>query len=232
MTAAAPNGLSAARIEDLTRVMLRPLATPLPLGFLALAIGSCLLSALQLGWISPSTTPQVALAVLTLVVPLELIAAVFAFLIRDVVMATGLGLLTGSWAAFGTLLLAGRPGGTSPVVGILAICVAVALLVPAAAASWSKPVAAAIMAVASARFALTGVFELDGGPAWKTTTGVLGVVLLATAAYGSLALALEDARHRAVLPIKRRSTSHYAMSGQLGHQLESLPTEAGVRQES
>jgi hypothetical protein len=204
----------------------------LPLGFLVLAVGSCLLSALQLGWIPANASHQVAAAVLSFVVPSELLAAIFAFLVRDVVMATGLGLLTGSWAAFSVLLLLGKPGATSPVAGVLAIGVGVALLVPAITASWAKPVAALIMTVAAARFVLTGIYELGAGGAWKTATGIIGVVLLATALYGSLALALEDAHHHAVLPINRRNTSHAAMSGDLGHQLAGLPTEAGVRQET
>lgn len=220
------------RIEELTRVVLRPMATPLPLGFLALAIGSCLLTALQLGWIPVSTTHQVASALLVLVAPLEFLTTVIAFLIRDVVMATALGLLTGGWSATGVLLLTGPPGSTSPVVGIVAVALAVAMLVPALSAWGSKPAAAVITAVASGRFALTGVYELGAGPAWKTAGGIVGVVLLATALYGSLALALEDARHHAVLPVSRRGLGRYAFSGDLGHQLTGLPTEAGVRQES
>lgn len=218
--------------RQLTRIVLRPYALPLPLGFLALAVGSCLLTSLQLNWIPVSDTSQVATAVLTFVVPLELTATVFSFLIRDVVMATGLGLLTGSWFAVGMLLESATPGMTSPVVGILAIAVAVALLVPATTASWSKPVAALLMVVAAGRFALTGIYELSGVAGWQDATGVVGIVLMATALYGSLALSLEDARHHSVLPISRRSTSADALSGELSQQVEELATEAGVRQES
>lgn len=227
-----PSDGAAPQIEQLTRVVLRPMATPLPLGFLALAIGSCLLSALQLGWIPATTIHQVAVGVLAFVVPLEFLTTILSFLIRDVVMATGLGLLTGAWTSVGLLLLVGKPGSTSPVVGLLAIAVAVAMLVPAASATWSKPVAAVIMVVAAARFVLAGVYELGAGTAWQTVAGVVGVVLLATAFYGSLALAIEDARHRAMLPVSRRDTSAHAMSGDLLRQLTTLPSEAGVRQES
>lgn len=221
-----------ADVQQLTRIVLRPYASPLPLGFLALGIGSCLFSALQLGWIPAVQTHQAALAVLVLVAPLELVTCIVAFLIRDVVMATGLGLLFGSWAAVGLLLEQGPPGGTSAVVGVLAIALAVALLVPAATAAGSKPVATALMTVAAIRFALTAVYELNGSTPWKDVAGVIGIILAVTSVYGSLALALEDAHHRAILPISRRGTSHYAMSGNLGHQLESLATETGVRQES
>jgi hypothetical protein len=219
-------------VEELTRVVLRPLASPLPLGFLALAIGSIVLSALQLHWIATSNGSQVATVLFAFVAPIEGLTAVVAFLIRDVVMATLLGLLAGSWATTGVLLSQGTPGVRSPTLGILAIAVATALLVPVVTAAWSKPAAAIIGAVAATRFALTGIYELGAGPGWQTTTGVVGVVLVATALYGSLALALEDARHGAVLPVSRRETARYAMSGDLGHQLQALPTEAGIRQES
>jgi succinate-acetate transporter protein len=147
-------------------------------------------------------------------------------------MATGFGLLAGSWAAVGLLLDHGEPGTTSPVVGILAIAVGSAMLVPAATAWGSKPVATVLMSVAAARFAVTAVYELGGADPWKQVAGIIGIVLVATALYGSLALALEDAHHHAILPVSRRGTSRYAMSGDLGHQLDSLPTEVGVRQES
>lgn len=220
------------RVEDLTRVVLRPYASPLPLGFLALAVGSCLLSALQLGWVPATESHQVAIVILVFVAPVELITGIISFLVRDVVMATGLGLLFGSWAALGMLLRQGAPGATSSVLGVLAITVAAALLVPAVTAAGSKPVAAVLMTVAATRFVLTAVYELGAGAAWKQATGVVGIALVVTALYGSLALALEDAHHRAVLPVSRRGTSRYAMSGELRHQLDSLPTEVGVRQES
>lgn len=220
------------RIEELARIVLRPLANPVPLGLLALAIGSILLSSVQLEWIAPSNLPQIALVILVLVVPLELVTALFCYFGRDVVMATGFGLLTGTWAATATLLLSGPPGSKSKVLGILAVAVAIALLVPAAGAGWSKPAAGLIMLVAAARFALTGIFELGESTTWQTASGVVGATLVATAFYGALAFALEDSRHHAVLPVSRRSTASAAMTGDLGHQLAVLPTEAGVRQES
>lgn len=220
------------RTEDMTRIVLRPLATPLPLGVLVLGIGSILLTSLQLGWIAVTNTHQVATVLLVFVVPLELLTAALSFYIRDVVMATGFGLLTGMWAASGTLLLSGQPGSRSQVFGELAIAGAVALLVPALSVAWAKPAATVLMIVAAVRFALVGVYELNGASGWQTASGVVGVVLVVTAAYGSLAFALEDARHHAVLPIKRTTTSSAAMSGEIAPQLEDLPTEAGVRQES
>jgi succinate-acetate transporter protein len=220
------------QIENITRVVLRPVATPVPLGLLALALGSVLLAAVQLQWVSLQSTPQVALVILVFVVPLQALATILCFPIRDVVMSTGFGLLTASWAATASLLTSGQPGTRNQVLGVLAVAVAVALLVPALGATWSKPAGATVMFVAALRFALTGAYQLGASNTWQTVSAIIGLVLVGTALYAAAAFLLEDARHHRVLPVSRRSTSHYAMSGELGHQLDSLPAEAGVRQES
>lgn len=219
-------------IENITRVVLRPVATPVPLSLLALGLGSILLSAVQLKWITVQSTPQVALVILVFVVPLQALGTVLCFYIRDVVMATGFGLLTASWAATATLLTSGQPGTRNQVLGVLGIAAAVALLVPASGATSSKPAGATVMFVASLRFALTGAYQLGGSNSWQTASAIIGVILVGAALYAAAAFLLEDARHHRVLPVSRRSTSRYAMSGDLGHQLDTLPAEAGVRQES
>ncbi len=75
-----------------SRVVLRPIATPLPLGFLALFVATLSFSAVQLSWIDTSQGHIVALPALTLTVPLQLIASVMGFLARDPVAATGMGM--------------------------------------------------------------------------------------------------------------------------------------------
>src|SRR4051794_40875038 len=83
------------------RVVVRPVATPLPLGFLALFIATLAFSALQLSWIDQDQGHTVALAVLGLTVPLQLVAAAVGFMARDPVAATGMGILAGTWASAG-----------------------------------------------------------------------------------------------------------------------------------
>jgi len=56
-------------VERSTRIILRPLANPLPLGFLALAGGTFVLSGLQLNWIKPSEGTNVALILIGFVFP-------------------------------------------------------------------------------------------------------------------------------------------------------------------
>jgi len=65
------------------RVVLRPIANPLPLGFLALAAGTLLFSGLQLGWLAPDQGSDVALIVLAFVFPLQLVSSIFGLLGRD-----------------------------------------------------------------------------------------------------------------------------------------------------
>ena len=45
----------------------------------------------------------------------------------------------------------------------------------------------------------------DRGRRWKATAGVIGLVLCALALYAALAMALEDALGRTVLPLGRRA---------------------------
>jgi succinate-acetate transporter protein len=49
------------QVEDATRIILRPLASPLPLGFFAFGMGSVLQSALQFGLVPQGEVPYLAL---------------------------------------------------------------------------------------------------------------------------------------------------------------------------
>lgn len=138
-----------------TRVVLRPVATPLPLGFLALAVATTGFAAVQLGWVAPDQGRVVALGVLVLTVPLQLVAAVVGFLARDPVAATGMGLLAGTWAAVSLTTLTSPPGDPSGGLGVLLLLSAACLLVPAVAAT-AKLVPALVILTSATRFAATG----------------------------------------------------------------------------
>jgi succinate-acetate transporter protein len=73
------------------RIVLRPIGNPLPLGLLALAAATLLVSGLQLGWLQPTEGSDVALILIAFVFPLQLLVAVFGYLGRDVVAGTGMG---------------------------------------------------------------------------------------------------------------------------------------------
>jgi hypothetical protein len=85
------------RPEDLTRIVLRPLASSLPLGFFAFGTGSVLLSSLELHWVPQDQTRPLMVLILVFVVPLEFLAGILAFLARDGGAATALSVLARCW---------------------------------------------------------------------------------------------------------------------------------------
>jgi len=203
-------------------VSLRPIATPLSLGFLALAVTSFLVSGLELSWASPARQAHtVALLVLVFVVPLQAISTVFGFLARDPAAAAGMGVMTGTWAAFGTATLMSTPGSTSRGLGLLLCAAAMSLVVPAAAATLSKPLAGVVLALAAARFAVSGAFELTGSTTAGHVAGWLGLAVFALATYAALAFELEGATGRAIVPVGRRVPRHAAV--------DEADREPGVR---
>jgi uncharacterized protein len=185
------------------QIFLRPLANPLPLGFLALAGATLLVSGLQLEWLEPADGMQVGLILIAFVFPLQLVVSVLGFLARDVVAATGMGILAGTWLSVGLIRVTGEAGSTSDALGLFLLLAAVAMLVPAGAASAGKLAAFAVLGTTALRFALTGVYELTAGDTWKTLAGIVGLALCVIAVYAALAMALEDAFGRTVLPIGR-----------------------------
>ncbi len=208
------------------RVVLRPIANPLPLGFLALAAGTLLVSGLQLGWLAPTQGEDVALILLAFVFPLQLVACVFGYLGRDVVAGTGMGLLAGTWLSIGLVTLtAPKPGATSDALGLFLLLAGTAMLIPFAAACLGKLVAAAVLGTTALRFALTGLYQLTADSGLEQAAGIVGLLLLAIALYAALALTLEDARGEAALPVGRRG------DGTLDDGLAKVEREAGVRRQ-
>jgi uncharacterized protein len=186
-------------------VTLRPLATPLPLAFVGLAVATAAFATVQVGWLAPDQARTVAFGVVVFAVPLQLVAAVLGFLARDPVAGTGVGVLAGTWAATCVVTLGDPLHHTHPGLGIVLISAGAVLLVPASA-GMSKVVAVGVLVVAAARFVVTGVYELSGSTTWMHVCGWLGLALGVVALYGALAFELEGAYGRAVLPTGRRTS--------------------------
>lgn len=228
-----PRSSGSAGDHDLTaQVMLRPIATPLTLGFLALGVASLTASGLQLGWIRPvADWSMVGLILLCFVVPLQIISAIFGFLARDAVASTGMGLLAGTWLAFGAATLASQPGQTSPALGLLLLGSATALLVPAIAGLTDKGIAATVIGLASLRFFLTGAYEMTSGSTWELAAGAGGLLLSLAALYAAFAYELESVRKHAVLPTGRRGLARLALQGSFADEVAGIHHEPGVRQQ-
>jgi succinate-acetate transporter protein len=212
-----------------TRVVLRPVATPLPLGFLALALATVAFSALQLGWIAPEQGRIAALTALAATVPLQLLASVVGFQARDPVAATGMGILAGTWAVVGLATLTSPPGSTSAGLGVLLVTSGLAMLVPAVAAFPAKVAPATVMGLAALRFLVTGAYQLTGGAGWKAVAGWVGLLLGAVAFYTALAMELAGTTGRSVLPLGRRGPALAAVSGDGSLEPSDLAREPGVR---
>jgi uncharacterized protein len=213
------------------QVMLRPLANPLPLGFLALGVATLLLSGVQLQWLPPEDAATVAVILFVFVAPLQLLASILGFLARDPVAGTGMGILAGTWAAVGLVTLRSPVGTTSHTLGLLLLVSAAAMLVPALGALEAKLFPAIVLATTALRFLLTGVYQLSGVTGWKVAGGVTGVVLCALALYAATAFMIEETSHRSWLRLGRRSSGRRAITGDLGQQLEHIASEAGVREQ-
>ena len=219
------------KIEGMTRIVLRPLASPLPLAFFAFGAGSLMLSGLQLGVIPVSETRSLALVQAAFVFPPLALASVLAFLSRETLGATVIALISFSWLANGLIDLTTQPTSTNATQGLLALSLAAILLLVGLGALLAKPLLGVVISLASARFATSGLYELTGSTALQTSSGVLGCAIAAIALYGGLALGLEDLQGKAVLPIGRRGAARRAFEGDLGEQVGPIESEAGVRKQ-
>lgn len=217
MTEASPDQsrIPSGSIPSSARVVLRPLANPLPLGFLGQAVASWSFACLQLGWLSPAQGHTVALGVLLLTVPLQLLASILGFLERDPVAGTGMGLLAGGWAIIAAGTLTSPPGALSPGLGVLLVGVAGAVLLPAAIGV-QRMAAALVLLCSVARFAVTGAAELLTSHSWLHAAGWVGLVLAAMSAYAAAAFEIEAATGRARLPIGRLTSPEQDLAAEPG----------------
>ncbi|MGI5490101.1 GPR1/FUN34/YaaH family transporter [Microtetraspora malaysiensis] len=213
-------------LRRMTRINLRPIASPMPLGFYSVAIASVMIASLQLGLFPAGAHRAIAMTILPAFV-LQLVVAVFAFGARDVIAATLMACFSGMWLASSLVLALDSPSGTS-VLGVLNL---VFTLFAALMASVAKPKRALwlVLCTAVPRFAVSAVANLTGTPWVATVSGVLGLLLAAVALYAAFALMLEDMRGQEVLPIGRSGPAHHAVEGDLTVQLRNLERQAGVR---
>ena len=216
--------------QDQVRIFLRPIGSGLPLGFYAFGIGMLLLGTQALGWIPVDEQRNVGMMLMAFVFPLQLLATVTAFLARDTLGATTIGLFTTSWLAIGWADLASPPGSVSVTLGIYLFGFATVALLLALMSTLGKPFFTALLLLAVTRMVLAGYYEIGGAQSWDRVAGGFGVALAALAMYGGTALGLEDANRRELLPLFRRGGAQEAFQG-YDAQLERLESEPGVRQQ-
>lgn len=171
------------------------MTNPLPLGFLALAVASFGFGSLQLGWVAPAEGATIALAVLALTVPIQLLVSIVAFVRGELPAATGMGILSGTWAGVALATLTSPSGSTSR--GLAMVLTASALCMAVAATSaWATPLSVIVMGGAALRFGVTAVYEWQGTHTWERAAGWVGLVLAAVAVGVALTLATSPAGRR------------------------------------
>jgi succinate-acetate transporter protein len=214
-----------------TRIVLRPIGSPLPLGLLALMSAGVLLSLQQIHALAVDQGRTIALILIAFVVPLQLLASVLGFLARDSVAGTAFGVLSGAWLATALVTLSSRSGATSPALGAFFFCLAVALVVLITGASFGKTGPAVVIVAAAVRFLVTGLYEITADTGLQNAAAIIGFALAVTALYAALATEVEDVRGALKLPLGRRAKARDALEGGFEEQLDGLEHEAGVRQQ-
>lgn len=214
---------------DHLRIVLRPVASSAPVAFYAFGVGTVLYSALQLQWVPQTQGRSIAFLLLAFVGPLETVAALIGYAARDAGMATAMMIFGCSWLGLGLELLNAPPGSRSATVGIFLLMIAAVVLMVGTAAVRTRPLLAVLALLATARYALSGVFQVAGGPNVEHAAGWLGMPIIAISLYGGTAFLLEEAMRKQILPVGRRHGAAAALEGDLGPQVESLSREAGVR---
>lgn len=214
------------------RVMLRPIGSSLPLGAFTLVPAGLLLAGTQLGWFSLSDQKMIPFLLLGIAVPLMLVASVLGFLGRDALVGTGFGLFAGTWLAYSLASLSGPPGHVSHAMGVFFLAIgAVFVLLTGGGLAGGKAAAGAVILAASARFSLSGLYELTSSKGIEHAAGIVGLVFVGVAAYVGFVSLLEDSARRTILPIGRRGAARDALSRGLDAQLAELEHEAGVREQ-
>ncbi|MFJ7631287.1 GPR1/FUN34/YaaH family transporter [Streptomyces sp. NPDC097595] len=213
-------------LRAMTRINLRPIASPMPLGFYAVGIASVVAGTYQLGILGEDAGRAVAFTILPAFV-LQLLVAVLAFGARDVLAATLMACFSGTWLA-NALVLALHPEHGPRVLGVLNLCFTLFALLMASVAR-AKRALWFVLCVAVPRFGVAAAAGLSGAHALTVLSGALGLLLAAVALYAAFALMLEDMRGEEVLPLGRSGPAHHAVEGDLSVQLRNLERHAGVR---
>lgn len=212
------------------RIFLRPVGSPLTIGMAGLSVASLVQSGLDLHWIALTQTHDVGLIMLSVPFLLQLIACVFAYLARDGAAGAAIGVLAADWLALGLVHVSSAPGSRSGALGLMLLAAGSVLILSSFAVAMAKPLPGLIFGLAGVRFIVAGIYELGGSGFWQSATGIIGLVVLAGAAYSVLAFELEGQKHRPVLPTFRRASGREALLGEPAAAVDGIAREPGVRQ--
>ncbi|MDR7304118.1 GPR1/FUN34/YaaH family transporter [Haloactinomyces albus] len=217
--------------QSFSHISLRPYGNPLPLGLFSFGIGMVLLAGIAFQWMHGMEVRAAGILMAAFVFPLELLAAVLAFLARDTGAASALGLFATSWLALGLLHVVFPTMRTSFAAGLFLAAFAVMLIPLAVAASLGKRLLALVLSVSTIRAGLAAAYQLGAPHAVALADGAAALALSVLSLYGGTAFLLEDIRQRTLLPVLRSGSGLRAINAELGDQFRRLPQEPGIRQQ-
>ncbi len=160
-----------------------------------------------------------------------LLCAVLAFFGRETLGATALGLISFSRLTSTLVEFFAAPDPTSGALRMLDLTLAVVLLCLGVIGLLGKPLLSVVILLAFFRYGLNGIYELTASGGVQVASGTIGRVIFLVSLYGGLALGLEDAQHRTVLPFGRRGEALRAIEGDLSELVGAIEKEAGVREQ-
>jgi succinate-acetate transporter protein len=213
-------------VQAMTRIVLRPIGSPLPLGFFTVTIDNVLVSSLEWGLLPLADRRAVALIVFPAFI-VQAVAGLFALGARDSSAGTLMLSFATTWL-IDALIFYADPRGAAAALGVFYVVFAVFISFMLASALFKRAIVA-VLAVAVPRFLIAGVGELTGNQAVSQAGAVLGFLLAAVALYTAFALLLEDSRGREVLPIGRFGAAREATHGTLASELRGIERQPGVR---
>jgi len=211
-----------------TRVVLRPYASPLPLGFFAFVVGMVLVAGVAFGWLGTADLTTVGTIMALFVFPLELMSTVFAVLTRDTAAATTLGLYSTSWVTLGVLYALDPTQQTSRAVGLFLVAFAVVLIPLTVGAFLGKALLAVVLTVSVMRAGFQAAYQL-GAPHWTdTASGASALLLAGLGCCAGIVFMVEDLRGSSGL-VLRRGPARQALTDEPHDQFAEPPHEPGVR---
>lgn len=209
-------------------VMLRPIASGLPIGFFGLVIASVLVATQAYGILPVKAAPAIGLLLLPTVVA-QFVGGISAILARTVIGASLMTIFSGVW--LGTALVdVVHPADGLHVLAIWYFGLG-AVIVCFISSATGKLAVALVPLTGLPAFMVAAAWLLGGGKSHflGEVAGVLTFLLAAAGLYAGWALLLEDARRRTVLPTLRRGPMKDVFTKDFTAQLEDIEHEAGVR---
>lgn len=222
------SGSGPGRSEIPATVVLRPIASGVPLGFFGLVAAASITGVQAFGILPSQASLAVGLLLLPTVVA-QLIGGISSILGRDVVAATLLLTFSGVWLGTALIYLS-HPPMAMETLAIWYFAVGAVILAIIFSAT-GKLALSLLPTIGLPTLLVTGIWLLGDGTSQGLgqAAGLRAFCLAAAGLDAGIALLFEDARRRTILPTVRLGAMKDAFVGDFSAQLKDIEHEAGVR---